>query len=200
MYFRDAFLLEWTLTLPWRQRNHREIRIGGDRPNLFKARVPVLAGISKPDWLLELEKENPDVEVWQIHFTKSETKTHHEVNCVLPLKLARLVDEYLLQHRKHLVSGIDPGVLFLNNAGTPFNARTFGTLVGGITLRYGGRSVTPHLFRDIYAFMWLKKFPDDYLTLSKLLWHRNIQTTIRKYGWMCNESSALCRMERILNL
>jgi hypothetical protein len=40
----------------------------------------------------------------------------------------------------------------------------------------------------------------DYLTLSKLLWHRNIQTTIRKYGWMCNESSALCRMERVLDL
>lgn len=198
--FRDAFLMEWMLTLPWRQRNHRELRIGGNSPNLFKARVPVLGGLSKPDWLLELEKTNPDVEVWQIHFTRQETKTHHEVRCVLPRKLAHLVEEYLSEHRKHLVTVIDPGTLFLSSAGTPLTVRTFATLISGITLRYGGRAVTPHLFRDIYALMWLKKMPEDYLTLSKLLWHKNIQTTIKKYGWMCNESSALCRMERVLEL
>jgi integrase len=199
LFFRDAFLLEWMLTLPWRQRNHREIRIG-DRPNLFKARVPALASVSRPDWLVELEKTDPDVEVWQVRFSRDETKTKHTMHCVLPRRLAELLEEYLSEHRKHLVTGVDSGSLFLNNFGKGFNARTFGTLISGITLRYGGRSVSPHLFRDIYAFMWLKKMPEDYLTLSKLLWHKNIQTTIKKYGWMCNESSALCRAERVLGL
>lgn len=198
--FRDELLLEWMLALPWRQRNHRECRIGGENPNLFKARVPALAGLSKPEWLQELEKTNPEAEVWQIHFSKDETKTHHEVDCVLPRRLAGLVEEYVSIHRKYLVAGIDPGTLFLNDIGNPFITETFNSLVGSLTLRHAGRRVTPHLFRDIFAFMWLKKMPEDYLTLSKLLWHRNIQTTIRKYGWMCNESSALCRMERVLDL
>lgn len=196
---RDELMLEWMLTLPWRQRNHRECRVAGDNPNLFKARVPPLAGLSKPEWLQEMEKEDPEVEVWQIHFAKDETKTHHEVSCVLPRRLAGLVEEYVSKHRAHLIKSNDPGTLFLNDAGGSYTIGTFINLVSGLTLRYGGRRVTPHLFRDIFAFMWLKKMPEDYLTLSKLLWHRNIQTTIRKYGWMCNESSALCRMEQMLD-
>jgi integrase len=54
------------------------------------------------------------------------------------------------------------------------------------------------MFRDIYAYMWLEKFPEDYLTVSKLLWHKNINTTINIYGRRFNESAALCRMESML--
>lgn len=71
-------------------------------------------------------------------------------------------------------------------------------LVSKLTLRYGGRIVTPHLYRDIFAFMWLEKFPEDYFSLSKLLWHRKINMTLERYGARCNESTALCRMERML--
>jgi hypothetical protein len=46
----------------------------------------------------------------------------------------------------------------------------------------------------------LEKRPEDYLTLSKLLWHRNIETTIRIHGARFNESVALCKMEKILGL
>jgi hypothetical protein len=48
--------------------------------------------------------------------------------------------------------------------------------------------------------MYLGKATEDYLTLSKILWHTNINTTIRIYGRRFNESAALCRMEKVLGL
>ncbi len=197
---RDELLMQWLVTLPWRQRNLRELRIAGDAPNLQKTTLPVHSNISKPDWVLEAEKSDPAVQVWQFRFTNKETKTHHDVECVLPHSLVSLLEDYLTNHRRHLLRGADPGTLFLNDAGGPLRSLTLRTLVSELTLRYGGKIVTPHLFRDIFAFMWLELNPQDYLTLSKLLWHRNIQTTITIYGRKFNESAALCRMEKVLRL
>jgi integrase len=69
------------------------------------------------------------------------------------------------------------------------------SLVTRLTSRYGGRAVNPHLFRDIVAFAWLKAHPKDYLTLSKILWHANINVTIKTYGSRFDESSGVCAME-----
>ena len=141
---------------------------------------------------------DPNSEFWQFRFTADETKMKNSLQCVLPRKLVGLLEEYLQSHRKELVAESDPGTLFLNDIGGALTQPQMSTLVSRLTLRYSGRVVTPHLFRDIYAFMWLEKRPEDFLTLSKLLWHRNIATTINKYGRRFNESAALCRMEEVL--
>ena len=57
-----------------------------------------------------------------------------------------------------------------------------------MTAHYAGRRATPHLFRDIFAVKYLEERPEDYLTLSKILWHRNIQNTLRIYGARFDES------------
>ena len=72
-------------------------------------------------------------------------------------------------------------------------------IIGKWTLKYGGVRTTPHLFRDSIAFKWLKEHPKDYLTLSKMLWHKHVQTTIGIYGSRFNESSGLCAMEAWLD-
>jgi len=72
-------------------------------------------------------------------------------------------------------------------------------VIGHWTLQYGGVRTTPHLFRDAIAFKWLKEHPKDYLTLSKMLWHKNVQTTIQIYGARFNESSGVCAMEAWLD-
>jgi len=73
-----------------------------------------------------------------------------------------------------------------------------GQTVSDLTLRYGGRRVTPHLFRDIVAYAWLKAHPKDFLTLSKMLWHKSIATTIKYYGGRFNYSTAVLAMEEWL--
>ena len=192
---RDELLMKWLVTLPWRQRNIRECRIFGSNANLFKAKISTRAAISKPRWVQEAEQQNPDAEFWQFRFAGEETKTGNSLHCVLPLKLVGLLEDYIQTYRKELVRDSDPRTLFLNEDGCPIERGRLTNLVSELTLRHGGRVVTPHMFRDCFAYMWLEKFPEDFLTLSKLLWHRNIQTTITKYGARFNESTALCRME-----
>jgi integrase len=68
-------------------------------------------------------------------------------------------------------------------------------MVSELTYRYAGRRTTPHRFRDIIAYTWLQEHPSDYLSLSKLLWHRNVNTTIQIYGARFNESSGVVAME-----
>jgi integrase len=194
---RNELLIQWLVTLAWRQRNIRECRIQGTKPNLFRAKLPRISSVNKPFWVVAAEAENPDAMFWQFKFTADETKSGRPVHCVLPKKLADLVDEYLLDYRDELVIGTDPGTLFLNENGGPLTTSRLNNIVSEQTLRHGGRVVTPHLFRDILAYAWLEKKPEDYLTVSKLLWHKNIGVTINTYGQRFNESTALCRMEEV---
>jgi integrase len=195
---RDELLVSWLVALPWRQLNIRNCRIGGENPNLHKSKISPLRSIEKYPWVEKAEREDPEAVFWQFEFSRKETKTGNAIRCVLPLRLVALLEEYLHEHRGNLIQGKDPGTLFVNNAGRRLLPIQVTDLVKTLVLRHGGRPVTPHLFRDIFAYMWVGKFPGDVLTLSKLLWHRNLETTVNTYARKYNESSALCRMEALL--
>jgi integrase len=195
----QELLIRWLITLPWRQRNVREMRINGSKPNLFRGPIAPFSAIDKNEWVLQEEKRNPAAEFWQFAFSPEETKTKVAPHAVLPRQLIETLEEYLTKWRPILLRTGDPGTLFLNCAGGPLSILEMTNLVSDLTLRYGGRRVTPHLFRDIVAFTWLKEHPKDFLTLSKQLWHSNVNTTIRIYGGRFNESSGVCAMESWLN-
>jgi integrase len=192
----DELLFMWLVTLVWRQRNIRECQIGH---NVFKAEIPALVDIAVPRWAQERLNANPREEFWQFHFREDETKTHREVRSILPRRLVPLLEEYLEHYRPLLLRGFDPTNLFLNRRGHPFNREKLAGLVSNLTVRYGHRRVTPHVFRDSFAFYWLKHHSRDYLTVSKALWHADIETTIRIYGSKFNESQALCQIEEWLD-
>ena len=192
-------MMRWLVTLPWRQRNLRECRIGGASPNLFKARIPPLSDIDKPQWVKDEELRNPTAEFWQFKFSSEETKMGNGVRALLPSQLINTLEEFLQIHRSHLLVNGDPGTLFVNSVGRAMSKNQLTGVVSEITMRYCGKRITPHPFRDIVAFTWLKAHPKDYLTLSKMLWHRSIRTTISVYGGRFNESSGVCAMEAWLN-
>lgn len=196
---RDELLIRWFSVLPWRQRNVRECRISGPNPNLFKAPVPAITTIDMPPWAVAERKHNPNAEFWQFHFSEEETKTGCVVDALLPRQLIEPLEEYLSTFRGHLISGTDPGTLFLNQVGKPMSADQVTGVVATIMLRHGGRLVTPHKFRDVVAFAWLKAHPKDYLTLSKMLWHASPKEVIKTYGSLFNESSGVCSMEAWLD-
>lgn len=191
----QELLMQWLVTIPWRQRNIRECRIAGAMPNLFKAKISPFSDIQKPDWVIKQERNDPDATFWQFRFSEEETKTGAPVHSILPRRLVAPLEEYLSEFRPALVRDSDPGTLFLNRVGQPMDKCTMTLLVSELTLRYGGRRVTPHRFRDIVAFAWLREHAHDYLTLSKLLWHADVNTTLKIYGSRFNESSAICAME-----
>lgn len=199
LYVMQELLMSWLVTLPWRQRNIRECRIEGSFPNLFKGKIPPFSDIDKPQWVKDEESNNPLAEFWQFKFSSDETKMGNQVRALLPQQLIPILDEYLQNHRPHLLKGSDPGTLLVNGKGKSMSKSEMISIVSELTMRYSGRRVTPHPFRDIVAFTWLKAHPADFLTLSKMLWHLNVTTTIKVYGGRFNESSGVCAMEAWLN-
>jgi integrase len=198
---RDALLIQWMLVLPWRQSNVRQCRIvtsQNQRPNLEFEEIPALAKVSKPSWVEDSLKINPHQPFWQYRFEGDETKNGHPVHAILPKQLIEPLEVYLSRSRPMLLDGEDSGFLFLNDHGQPFSHGNIRSLIGRITLKYVGRRVTPHIFRDIFAVQYLADRPEDYLTLSKILWHRNIQTTLQIYGAGFDESHGARRTEEWL--
>lgn len=192
---RDELIIHWLTLLPWRQRNIRECRIDGERPNLYKGPVPLISTIDMPQWAVEQRKENPGAEFWQFHFIEEETKTGCAVDSLLPRQLIEPLEEYLNKFRPLLLFDYDPGTLFLNEGGRPMNIKQVTRVVAQTTVKYSGRRVTPHPLRDIVAFAWLKSHPRDYLSISKMLWHSSPNEVLKTYGSLFNVSSGVCAME-----
>jgi hypothetical protein len=187
---RDVLLATWLITLPWRQRNLRECRIGRreDGANIFKAGVSDSPTIARPRWLLEELARNPNLEVWQFRFRRLESKTGHFIHGVLPKQISVPMEEYLNTFRPLLLRDGDPRTVFVNDLGRPLTEVTFRRRIINVTYKYFGRLVDPHLFRDIFAVKFLEEHPENFLTLSKILWHRDVKTTIRLYGRNYDES------------
>ena len=191
----EELMMTWLVTLPWRQRNVRECRVTGSSPNLFKRTIPPFSDIDLPQRVKDEQVRNPTAEFWQFEFSPEETKMGNKVRALLPEQLISILDEYLQNHRAHLLKGTDPGTLFINGEGRAMSKDEVTDMVAQLTMRHCGKRVTPHPFRDIVAFTWLKAHPNDFLSLSKMLWHRSIRTTINTYGGRFNESSGVCAME-----
>jgi site-specific recombinase XerD len=117
----------------------------------------------------------------------------------VPRQLVPLLEEYLEQHRPTLLNGRVSSYLFVNRNGGSYEQSGMGDVVADITLRYTAKRVTPHLFRDMFAYQWLKEHPTDYLTLSKHLWHKDLKTTLRCYGSKFDVSHATCQVEAWLD-
>lgn len=195
----EEFLFRWFLSFPWRQRNLRELRIGGGKPNLFKGKIPPLSSIDRPDWIVEEETQNPEAEFWMISFAPDETKTNISVDLLVPRTLVEPLEEYLAVWRPLLLNGNNPNTLFISPRGKPLRTDQVGKVIGHWSKTYASKRTTPHLIRDSVAYKWLKAHSKDYLTLSKILWHKNVQTTIRIYGSRFNESSGMSAMEAWLD-
>lgn len=196
---REELIFRWFLCFPWRQRNLRECLVSGFAPNLFKAQIPPNSTLDKPTWIAEAEAANPASEFWQISFAPAGTKTHIPVDLLLPRHLVQPLEEYLAEYRPLMLNGKDPGTLFVTARGKRMRSDQVGNVIGRWTTLFASNRTTPHMVRDSVAYKWLKEHPKDYLTLSKILWHKNVQTTIRIYGARFNESSGSCAMEAWLD-
>jgi integrase len=195
--FRNELLMSWVVIHPWRQRNLRECMITGDSPNLFKGPIGPFSTCTKADWLEAQEKAAPGSVVWQIYFPPEATKTKKEVQGFLCSELVPLLEEYLSSNRSMLIRDgeTDPGTLFLSNEGKPMNDRQIRNLVEQLASQFAGVPVNPHAYRDITAFEWLRTHPEDFLTLQKILWHADINYTIKVYGSRFDESTGMARMD-----
>jgi len=198
-YAHDELLITWLTTLPWRQENLRECRIGDDnQPNLFFGPTPELVHIAKPGWVQDRLKTDPQQSFWQFQFSESETKTGRAIRGFLPRRLIGPLETYLRLYRPLICGKPDPGRLFLNREGGSLARQLMSDLVGQLTFQYAGTQMSPHLCRDAFAGAWLHAHPQDYLSLSKILWHVSVEYTLSIYGRGFDESSGACRVDEWL--
>ena len=190
-------VIDWLVTLVWRNENLIGLRLeevleeGKIKPaNLLHIPVGEVAGADLDDWAIELQKTEPKTLVWMVNFTAEETKAGRPVRAVLPRPLGAKLDVFVApnSYRDVLRCGNKTGYLLLNQRGNQMSAQQLEEAVEEATAIHAGRAINPHLFRDIYALAFLKAHNGDFLTLSKILWHKNHMVTIMEYAWMYDES------------
>jgi len=143
---------------PLRQKNLREIQIGRQ--------------------LIEIEPNK-----YYLKFDGEEMKNGYPFEIPFPDDLVPLLEDYLTNYRITLNNGFANDFLFPAPHGTHICDRTVQTIVGRHAMRVLGKKLTPHLIRDCVAHWLTKQNPDNILMVSRLLGHRDIQTTINIY---CN--------------
>jgi hypothetical protein len=189
----DQLFMLWMITFVHRQLNVRALQLGlpTARANLCKCPLDAYRKGTAPEWAQEELRQHPDAVFWQLYFSRDQAKGKQAIWTLVPNHLTTLLEDYLDHQRPLLVGADDRHNLFLNRDGNPLSAETLGDLFGRLTLRHAGRWTTPHLVRDAYAHAWLDDHPDDYLTVSRTLWHRSIRQTLERYGHGYDTTRAL---------
>jgi hypothetical protein len=187
---RNALLIQLLRVLAWRQRNIRECRLApsSDGGNIFLEEIAPLSTMALPTSVEKIWRVNPHAKFWQISFDSNGTKSKRPIRALLPRQVIRLLERYVPLRLALLGPGnADPGNLFLNDHGKPMKHWALAHHVEGITSRYLGKQINPHLFRDILAEGWLAS-GRGLEGLSNILWHVDSSFTRRVYGRMFDES------------
>lgn len=117
---------------------------------------------------------------WRIHFGSEETKTSNVIAFSLPSLQGRYLEEYVNDARRVFAPDGDSKRLFLSSKGKPLYRDALRRIVRSVCLRYFGKAFTPHCIRNVVA-TGLKKKGVDILVISKILGHKDINTTLRNY-------------------
>jgi hypothetical protein len=189
-------MLTW---LPLRATNICQFKVGSleTGANLFKAKLSLLASPDKPEWVVELLESNPDAEIWQVHFRDTQTKNYQPLYCILPRDLVSPLEEFLTNFRPLLCKRNDCEALFPSKSGKYLEKTALHQIIRGITFRYYGKLVNPHLIRDIGVVGLLKQHHSNPYTASRWLGHMQLETTNGFYASMYNLSDALREVEQL---
>jgi integrase len=111
----------------------------------------------------------------------------YDVKNGVPLEFAfdetttALIDEYIYQHRPHLMRGFNHDWFFAGEAQGPKTTKTLSEQISDRLWKELGLEVTPHQFRHAAAYIILKADPGNYELVRRVLGHRSITTTLNFY-------------------
>jgi len=176
----DALLLKFSAAMPClRPKQVRDASIHGAAANVFKGPLNPSV-LTVPEWAAEEFRRDAAVEFWQVRLSRPEL-AGVAIHTLLPTHVVPLLEEYLRLHRPCLVGYNDCGRLFLNKRGGPLSADQLTSLVGELTERFANCWISPNTIRLSSAFQWLTENSNDYVTLSRLLGHRDVSKTTRMF-------------------
>jgi integrase/recombinase XerD len=184
--YRDGLMIAFLAARPLRRKNLAAIKIGEHL---------VRCGLD-----------------YRLQFAARETKSRRALELNLPSKLTPFLDRYISHHRSLLFprnrNSRQPTIhdplassnLWVSVRGTGMGAETmYGCIVGHTRAKFG-RSINPHLFRDIVATSVAVDDPKHVRITMNLLGHSKLATTERHYIQARSLEAARRHQSHILGL
>jgi Phage integrase family len=129
-------------------------------------------------------------------FPDHEVKNKVDLEYPLPLATIDLLDLYMKVYRPLLLAE-ETNALFISRSGRKKTAAELGAQIPRFIKDYLGIDLNLHLFRHLAAFLFLKKHPGEFETVSKLLNHKSSRTTMKFYVEL-NNVEAFKRFDAIV--
>jgi integrase len=138
----------------------------------------------------ELVKVGGRTGSYRLVIDEADTKNTEPIEFALPVELSEMIDLYTRGFQPRLAAGDSP-YLFPARAGGGHKSQM--TLAQQLQVRLYERlgfKMTPHQFRHLSAWLYLRRNQGDYVTVQKLLGHKNIKTTMNFYAKLDTEMAA----------
>ena len=129
-------------------------------------------------------------------FPDHEVKNKVDLEYPLPLATIDLLDLYMKVYRPLLLAE-ETNALFISRTGRQKTAAELGAQIPRFIKDYLGIDLNLHLFRHLAAALFLKKYPGEFETVSKLLNHKSSRTTMKFYIEL-NNAEAFKRFDAIV--
>jgi integrase len=113
-----------------------------------------------------------------------EVKNNMDLEFPLPAETMELIELYLTKARPVLEPRPECRTLFVGRAGGPRNQTALGTALTRLVERAVGVRVSPHQFRHLAGFLYLRQNPGSLEDVRALLGHHDLATTARFYAGM----------------
>ncbi len=126
---------------------------------------------------------------YRLVIAATETKNTEPIEFELPAELSDMIDLYLRDHHPLLTRPGNP-YLFPAAAGGHKAQGTLSQQLQGLLYTHLGFKMTPHQFRHLSAWLYLRRRPGDFVTVQKLLGHKNIKTTMNFYAGLDTTTAA----------
>ena len=118
-----------------------------------------------------------------LYVPASDVKNEVDLEFPLPDSTVRLLDAYVEDYRPLLIR--KPNRWLFPGLGKDHKSRhTLAGQIGDIIEAELGFRITPHQFRHICGYLYLRANPGGYEVVRCLLGHKSIETTIRFYAGM----------------
>jgi integrase len=118
---------------------------------------------------------------YMLIFPDYDVKNGVPLEFVLDEATTSLIDEYIQQHRPHLMRGFDLDWLFTGAGREHKGTKTLSEQISQRLWKVLGLEITPHQFRHAAAYIMLKADPGNYELVRRVLGHRSITTTRNFY-------------------
>jgi integrase len=137
----------------------------------------------------ELVKPGSRGTSYRLVIDSADTKNAEPIEFALPRELSEMIEVYLHDFHAQLAESENPYLFPARSGRGPKSQTTLSQQLQGRLFERLGFKMTPHQFRHLSAWLYLRRRPGDFVTVQKLLGHKSIKTTMNFYAKLDSETA-----------